>query len=67
MSVSVALNLIRNADKSLVKIPNPDTSGRTDRNVGAKYSLFVLNLLTPELNPSTQRCLTRFFTGDFAS
>jgi hypothetical protein len=21
----------------------------------------------PELNPSTQRCLTRFFTGDFAS
>jgi hypothetical protein len=21
--------------------------------------------LTPELNPSTQRCLTRFFTGDF--
>jgi hypothetical protein len=25
------------------------------------------NPLTPELNPSTQRCLTRFFTGDFAS
>jgi hypothetical protein len=22
--------------------------------------------LTPELNPSAQRCLTRFFTGDFA-
>jgi hypothetical protein len=21
----------------------------------------------PELNPSAQRCLTRFFTGDFAS
>jgi hypothetical protein len=26
-----------------------------------------INSLTPELNPSTQRCLTRFFTGDFAS
>jgi hypothetical protein len=26
-----------------------------------------INPLTPELNPSTQRCLTRFFTGDFAS
>jgi hypothetical protein len=26
-----------------------------------------LNPLTPELNPSAQRCLTRFFTGDFAS
>jgi hypothetical protein len=25
------------------------------------------NPLTPELNPSAQRCLTRFFTGDFAS
>jgi hypothetical protein len=26
-----------------------------------------INPLTPELNPSMQRCLTRFFTGDFAS
>jgi hypothetical protein len=25
------------------------------------------NSLKPELNPSAQRCLTRFFTGDFAS
>jgi hypothetical protein len=23
--------------------------------------------LTPKLNPSAQRCLTRFFTGNFAS
>jgi hypothetical protein len=28
---------------------------------------FRINPLTPELNPSAQRCLTRFFTGDFAS
>jgi hypothetical protein len=27
----------------------------------------VFNPLTPELNPSAQRCLTRFFTGDFSS
>jgi hypothetical protein len=27
----------------------------------------AVNPLTPELNPSAQRCLTRFFTGDFAS
>jgi hypothetical protein len=27
----------------------------------------MINPLTPELNPSAQRCLTRFFTGDFAS
>jgi hypothetical protein len=25
------------------------------------------NSLTPKLNPSAQRCMTRFFTGDFAS
>jgi hypothetical protein len=26
-----------------------------------------INTLTPELNPSAQRCLTRFYNGDFAS
>jgi hypothetical protein len=29
--------------------------------------LCIINPLTPELNPSAQRCLTRFFTVDFAS
>jgi hypothetical protein len=27
----------------------------------------LLDPLTPELNPSAQRCLMRFFTGDFAT
>jgi hypothetical protein len=27
---------------------------------------FTINPLTPELNPSAQRCLTRFYTGVFA-
>jgi hypothetical protein len=27
----------------------------------------AVNHLTSELNPSAQHCLTRFFTGDFAS
>jgi hypothetical protein len=31
------------------------------------YPLDNINPLTPELNPSAQRCLTRYFTGDFAS
>jgi len=26
---------------------------------------YKINPLTPELNPSKQRCLTGFFTGDF--
>jgi hypothetical protein len=26
-----------------------------------------INPSTPELNPSAQRCLTKFFIGDFAS
>jgi hypothetical protein len=30
-------------------------------------ALFDINHLTLELNPSAQRCLTRFLTGDFAS
>jgi hypothetical protein len=29
--------------------------------------VLLFNPLMPELNPSAQRCLTRFFTGDFAS
>jgi hypothetical protein len=28
---------------------------------------YLINPLTPELNPSAQRCLTRFFSGAFAS
>jgi hypothetical protein len=27
----------------------------------------AINPLTPELNTSAQRCLTRFYTGNFAS
>jgi hypothetical protein len=29
--------------------------------------IYIFNPLTPELNPSAQRCLTRIFTADFAS
>jgi hypothetical protein len=32
-----------------------------------KQAEWHINHLTPELNLSAQRCLTRFFTGDFAS
>jgi hypothetical protein len=31
------------------------------------WSVISVNPLTPELNPSAQRCLMRFFAGDFAS
>jgi hypothetical protein len=31
------------------------------------YIGMLVNPLTPELNPSAQRCMTRSFTGDFAS
>jgi hypothetical protein len=42
---------------------------KTLRYRGTAYPVCLpfLNPLTPELNPFTQRCLTRFFTGDFAS
>jgi hypothetical protein len=35
--------------------------------VQKSFQGIFINPLTPELNPTTQRCLTRFFTGDFAS
>jgi hypothetical protein len=35
--------------------------------VMAKGKQKKINPLTPVLNPSAQRCLTRYFTGDFAS
>jgi hypothetical protein len=42
--------------------------------VKIQYTVFMMaqflrsnNHLSAELNPSAQRCLTRFFTGDFAS
>jgi hypothetical protein len=31
------------------------------------FSTDFFNPLTPELNPSAQRCLMSYFTGDFAS
>jgi hypothetical protein len=31
------------------------------------FRVMSVNPLKPELNPSAQRCLTRFFTGDFVS
>jgi hypothetical protein len=32
-----------------------------------KISAVLFNPLTPQLNPSAQHYLTRFFTGDFSS
>jgi hypothetical protein len=45
------------------------TGGLVIRYSKRSYEIYIspINPLTPELNPSTQRCLTRFFTGDFAS
>jgi hypothetical protein len=42
-----------------------DGGAEMDRRTAEQY--VMINPLTPELNPSAQRCLTRFFTGDFAS
>jgi hypothetical protein len=35
------------------------------RNLNTFELLRMFNLLTPELNPSAQRCLPRFFAEDF--
>jgi hypothetical protein len=53
-----------------------DIAGTDIRNVyiraryesqAAKKRKVTTKLLTPELNPSAQRCLIRFIIGDFAS
>jgi hypothetical protein len=43
---------------------NPSTD-RGDCTGNTVYTSQQINPLTPELNPSVQRCLPRFFTGDF--
>jgi hypothetical protein len=37
------------------------------KNCGNGIPVTTFNPLTPELNPSAQRCQTRFVTGNFAS
>jgi hypothetical protein len=41
-------------------------SGNNKNGVWGNDHIFF-NPLTPDLNPSAQRCLAIFFTGDFAS
>jgi hypothetical protein len=48
------------------KLEHEDGSSMFFRNVG-NYFLVIAKPLTPELNPSAQRCLTRIFTRDFFS
>jgi hypothetical protein len=41
-----------------------DTGWETLVSELTRSNIILLKPLTPELNPSAQRCLTRFFTGD---
>jgi hypothetical protein len=58
-------------EKFIVKVPFPHSSGGTWKNnrTAAGPTKFrtgdncFVNTLTPELNPSAQRCLTRFLLG----
>jgi hypothetical protein len=43
------------------------TEFRSRNTKSTRVRAFLINPLTSELNPSAQRSLTRFFTGDFAS
>jgi hypothetical protein len=43
------------------------TSRGWELNNATSPPFYYFNPLTPEWNPSAQRCLTRLFTGDFAS
>jgi hypothetical protein len=41
--------------------------GLASNRITPNAALKSLNPITPELNPSAQHCLTRFFTGEFSS
>jgi hypothetical protein len=66
--------LIDNNTKEMLAclyLPLPPTHTLTKQPV-LKFPITVsyhalVNALTPKLNPSMQRCLTRYFTADFAS
>jgi hypothetical protein len=45
-------------EREILRCPNPNL---------VTAPIAILNPFTPELNPSAQRCLTRLFTGGFAS
>jgi hypothetical protein len=56
------------ASTGAYQVPHPveQSVTRWGHHQEREHNLWLLNPLTPELNPSAQRCLTRFFTGDFA-
>jgi hypothetical protein len=54
------------SNKLLFLLPREEVSITVVALLLLQYYWFI-KLLTPELNPSAQICLTRFFTGKFAS
>jgi hypothetical protein len=48
---------------NLAKFLSNEYHQRQKQIIGGNNTL--INPLTPELNPSSQRCLSRLFTGDF--
>jgi hypothetical protein len=57
----------RSQSPILYLVPKVKTRGQYFHFPLSHQDIILFNTLTPELNPSAQRCLTRFFTGDFAS
>jgi hypothetical protein len=62
---NLMLNILWTLRELLRHLRPLEDVNRLPKHVGV--NLEYINPLTPELNPSAQRCLTRFFTGDFAS
>jgi flagellar biosynthesis protein FliP len=69
----IIIVLVRHATQTIQVTPRACIRGKlgvSRHTVMSKIMVVLASLfssLTPELNPSAQRCLTRFFTGDFAS
>jgi hypothetical protein len=61
------LNLFRQSTSTCFGHVYCPSSGGIHAICTAIGTCYTFNPLTPELNISAQRCLARFFTGDFAS
>jgi hypothetical protein len=65
LSFTSFFSVIESLDR--VRYQDSQSTSSLQSTCPAALTYVTVNPLKPDLNPSAQRCLTRYFTGDFAS
>jgi hypothetical protein len=65
--LKIMMHRRRSLDQCLSELVKTDLIKKQNYSVELTVCYAFFNHLTPELNPSAQRCLTGSFAGDFAS